>query len=94
MCALLRSGSVHVRTRMQDRYPDRGQSPERLKQVAEGKKKGVNLTAPPVKKGYVPPAQRGADGSRSKVLSCDPERQRAGLASSSLHQSEPLSFRL
>lgn len=44
---------------MQEEYPDRGQSPERLKVVAEGKKKGVNLTAAPKAEGYIPPHLRG-----------------------------------
>ena len=49
---------------VQDKYPDRGQSPERLQEVAASKAKGVNLTAPQQKAAYVPPSQRGAGGAR------------------------------
>ena len=49
---------------LQDAYPDRGQSPERLQAVAEGKKQGKNLTAAPKAAAYVPPNQRGAGGKK------------------------------
>lgn len=51
-------------------YPDRGQSPERLKAVAESKKQGVNLTAAPKAEGYVPPHLRG-QGGRPRVEGFD-----------------------
>ena len=51
---------------MQGSYPDRGQSPERLKAVAEGKKQGKNLTVAPKAAGYVPPHLRGANGERTQ----------------------------
>ena len=53
---------------LQSAFEDRGQSPERLRVVADNKKKGVDITVPAAKKGYVPPGQRGADGSRQKVI--------------------------
>lgn len=49
-------------------FPDRGVSPERRRAVAAGKKKGVNLTVAAKKAGYVPPHQRGADGSRVQTV--------------------------
>lgn len=52
---------------VQDAYPDRGQSPERLKAVAEGKKQGKNLTVAPKAAGYVPPHLRGAVGQKKQA---------------------------
>jgi hypothetical protein len=51
---------------LQDAYPDRGQSPERLQAVAEGRKQGKNLTAAPKAAGYVPPHLRGANGQKKE----------------------------
>lgn len=55
----------------QEAYPDRGQSPERLKEVAENKKKGVNLTAVPKTDGYVPPHLRGQGRQRVEGFDAD-----------------------
>jgi hypothetical protein len=56
----------HLCVCLQDAFPDRGQSPERLQAVAEGKRQGKNLTAAPKTAGYVPPHLRGPNGERMK----------------------------
>lgn len=56
---------------LQADYPDRGQSPERLKLIAESKKQGVNLTAVPKAEGYVPPHLRGQGRQRVEGFDAD-----------------------
>lgn len=47
-------------------YPDRAQSPERLKEVAQSRKQGVNLTVAEKPEGYVPPHLRGRGGAPAR----------------------------
>lgn len=45
---------------LQESFPDRGQSPERLKEVTAMQRKGVNITVAAKAPKFVPPHQRGA----------------------------------
>lgn len=53
---------------VQEKFPDRGVSPERLEQVAAERKKGVDATIAAKKAAYVPSHMRGVDGQRTKKV--------------------------